>query len=275
MKRRTWLAALGTVLALGVGTAHAVPGGLTLVTINNQPVNPPGSEVGFVLKGAPFAPSIIAWDTDPGPTMLPFGVVNLGLSPDFFLQEGVANGDGVFRVDCIVDCDHPLFGKTVYTQGFQMVDGMVCISNGDTVLWDALFGECGGEDLCPGMGTKPQVLTMTYTGDDCSATSNSQEPGKVTCSGDPGFDPLVHLIATEPSGKDVWFEGDVALGGSFDVDATTAGKTRLKGDTVIEIYDMEDGTLLQRVQFHTSCSQPLIAGDQYGGVRLDGFVAEP
>jgi hypothetical protein len=31
--------------------------------------------------------------------------------------------------------------------------------------------------------------------------------------------------------------------------------------------------VLQRIEFHTSCSQPLELGDQYGGIQLVGFTA--
>ena len=75
---------------------------------------------------------------------------------------------------------------------------------------------------------------MVYTGDSCAATSHNQEPSKVTCSGDPGFDPDVYIVSRDPSGKQVWFAGDVALGGSFDINALSAGKTRLKGSFVAE-----------------------------------------
>jgi hypothetical protein len=30
----------------------------------------------------------------------------------------------------------------------------------------------------------------------------------------------------------------------------------------------QEGNLLQHIEFHTSCSQPLDLGDQYGGIQL-------
>ena len=35
-----------------------------------------------------------------------------------------------------------------------------------------------------------------------------------------------------------------------------------------EIYDAEGGVLLETVQFHTSCSQPLAVGDEFGSLVL-------
>ena len=34
------------------------------------------------------------------------------------------------------------------------------------------------------------------------------------------------------------------------------------------------GTLLQTVEFHTSCSQPLFVEDQFGSVKVVSFVQE-
>ena len=274
---RGWLSLIGLVALTVVGASFALPsarGGVTLTLVGNLPVNPAGTEVGFVVRGAPNTLTFFAADSDPGPTVKPWGIVNLGFSPELVSFQGTSSPEGVFRIDCIVDCDHPFLGRTVYLQAWQVSEGQVCLSNTATVLWDDVTGKCGGEDLCPGRGKKPQVLTMVYTGDDCSATNTSQEPGKVSCSGDPGFAAMVHIISRDPSGKQIWFEGDVALGGAFDIDATNAGATRLKGDTIVDIYDASGTTLLQSVQFHTSCSQPLVSGDQFGGVELLGFIAE-
>ena len=51
------------------------------------------------------------------------------------------------------------------------------------------------------------------------------------------------------------------------------GKTRLAANTYVFIYDME-GNLLQTVKFHTSCSQPLFIGDQFGSLNMVGFRSE-
>ena len=36
------------------------------------------------------------------------------------------------------------------------------------------------------------------------------------------------------------------------------------------IYTSQGGTLLQRVNFHTSCSQPLNVGDEFGAITVLG-----
>lgn len=135
----------------------------------------------------------------------------------------------------------------------------------------------GDDDLCSG-GCKPQILDMTYTGGDCSGTSHGQDASKVSCSGDPAFAPQVRILVHDKSNPDdssakIWFDGVVDLGGTFSVDSLNGGDDHLKKETHIFICDLGDN-LLQAVEFHTSCSQPLQAGDQFGGVRLDGVRCE-
>ena len=50
-----------------------------------------------------------------------------------------------------------------------------------------------------------------------------------------------------------------------------AGEKKLKAVTYVSIFDRDDH-LLQTVEFHTSCSQPLSEGDQFGSLVLGGFV---
>ena len=75
------------------------------------------------------------------------------------------------------------------------------------------------------------------------------------------------------AGAYVWFDGPVALNGTFEIRAAAATRTRLENDTWLHIFS-STGTLLQTVKFHTSCSQPLMVGDQFGAARLQTFVAE-
>ena len=125
---------------------------------------------------------------------------------------------------------------------------------------------------------KPQVLTMQYTGDNCLATDHNQDPEKVYCDGDPVYNPTVNIIATDKSNPDdpkakTWFDATVTLNGTFDIDATNYGETKLKAHTHVHIYDTF-GKWLQSLEFHTSCSQPLAVGDQFGSLALEAFIAE-
>ena len=126
---------------------------------------------------------------------------------------------------------------------------------------------------------KPQKLVMLNTGEDCSATSHSQDPSKVSCSNYLPFPVSVFIKAGEKenpfdpaAGK--WFAGSVSLGDTFTIDATKGGSSKLASNTWVHALD-DDDNVVQSVLFHTSCSQPLMVGNQFGAFRLDQFIPEP
>lgn len=129
-------------------------------------------------------------------------------------------------------------------------------------------------------GGKPKLLTMVYTGDGDDATSHTQDDGKVNVVGDPeDADPVRILVVNKEKLDDkkleVWFDGTVGLGESFDIDAGPGDgkkKPKLGSKTFVLVLDGDDN-LLQHVEFHTSCSQPLNVGNQFGSVQLTGFVS--
>ncbi|NNF63452.1 MAG: hypothetical protein HKN07_04260 [Acidimicrobiia bacterium] len=130
-----------------------------------------------------------------------------------------------------------------------------------------------GADLCDTYG-KPSMLTMRYTGDGNDASSHTQDSGKVVVTGDPLDADPVHITASEKINGDgaIWFTGVVALGDTFVIDAGVG--ERLDTETHIWIQDAGETVTLQNIEFHTSCSQPLLLGDQFGAAQLLGFVDE-
>jgi len=125
---------------------------------------------------------------------------------------------------------------------------------------------------------KAARLTMLYTGN--NVISHSQDAGKVVVDPEsiaaPGSAFIVATDKSDPNDSKarIYFSGTVALGDSFLIDALNAGQSKLTSRTHVFIYDSEGGNLLQSIEFHTSCSQPLELGDQYGNIQLVGFVAE-
>ena len=136
-----------------------------------------------------------------------------------------------------------------------------------------------GDNLCKRIDKeKPQVLTMRYTGG--NDVTNPQE-GKAKVSGDLSVPPgTVFIVAStkldlEDSKNKIWFQDTVALGETFDIRAENVdGKTRLGSTTFVQIFDEAGGTVLQTIEFHTSCSKPLSIGDQFGGITLEGFLGD-
>jgi hypothetical protein len=133
-------------------------------------------------------------------------------------------------------------------------------------------------------GDRPQKLTLKYTGKDCVASGNSQTQD--TCEGNPAGASPVRIIASSKQDpfhrkNKIWFDGEVSLGpnATFELDATNCignacrNETRLGGQTYISIFDT-NGLLLQQISLHTSCSEPLDFGEEFGGVKLSGFTPE-
>ena len=66
----------------------------------------------------------------------------------------------------------------------------------------------------------------------------------------------------------------VNLNTTFPIDATAVAESKLKSKTFVHIFDQQNGTLLQTIEFHTSCSQPLVLGDQFGAIQLREYLGE-
>lgn len=176
-----------------------------------------------------------------------------------FLQD-FANGDADFNMDGITDITDFLDFYACYTDPSGNCGQM--IGDGNC---------CEGPD---GDSVKPATIRMQYTGDNCGNSMNSQDSDKFNCEGDAQMDQEVYILSTDDSDPDddgakVWFSGTVALGGLFDISSFNGGRDELRSRTYVYIYDDESrDTLLQSIEFHTSCSQPLFAGDTFGALRL-------
>ena len=130
---------------------------------------------------------------------------------------------------------------------------------------------------------KPVTLTMRYTKGGCDASDHSQGD-QVSCKefsgGTAADDNTAYIVAgskdkpNHPGFKEL-FSGNVSVNGTFKVDGTVTSRGDLVGNTTLFIYEDETKkVLLERITFHTSCSVPLIPGDQYGSSRLIGVETD-
>jgi len=145
---------------------------------------------------------------------------------------------------------------------------VVLVNDGDSDL-TVDFGFYQPNDCDLG---KPAILGFTYTGNDCSATVQSQTGSFFSCVDFGALSDPVHIVVYNQQGQ-VYFEDDVMAGDSFVVDASVAGLNNLKANTHVDITD-QNGDLLQAISFHTSCSQPLAVGNVFGSLNLDTFTPE-
>ncbi len=129
---------------------------------------------------------------------------------------------------------------------------------------------------------KPQMLVMTYLGEDCSGPAcNEQSEDKVTVDGSAsGVLPDVWYRAgkdSDPTDGDagIWGMGQVSADGTLSIDATLDGDDKLSSETWVHLFSDAGLTeAFQSIGFHTSCSQPLVVGDRYGSLELTEFFPE-
>jgi hypothetical protein len=123
--------------------------------------------------------------------------------------------------------------------------------------------------------SRPRELTLTLGDELTTDTDTSQPDGKydvgpivneltgntllVRVSGDANPDEL----------GEVYFGGSADLGASFT--AATIGGSDFRSDVYVHLF-APNGAPLQTIKIHTSCSAPIVIGDQFGSVSLTGAV---
>jgi hypothetical protein len=84
-------------------------------------------------------------------------------------------------------------------------------------------------------------------------------------------------IYLEATAKDdlstIFFAGNLKINDLYNV-TDPSGNRGLPVDMNLTVYDSQGGTLLQRVQYHSSCSQNLFLRDRYGASQLVSFFNE-
>ncbi|NOZ08020.1 MAG: prepilin-type N-terminal cleavage/methylation domain-containing protein, partial [FCB group bacterium] len=184
--------------------------------------------------------------------------------------------DSTLLDDLLVEQDTPL--DINGNRGFRTTEVDILYTSG-TFNGDGIIGSDENACMYCGELNRPAILSMTYTGDDCSLTHSSQSSGMVSCSGDPQFASPVEILATNSSDPadptaNIWFDGYVAIDSSFNINAYNAIQDHLDLDTYVHILDVSTGATLQTVKFHTSCSEPLYQNDQFGSTVLTRFISE-
>jgi len=133
-------------------------------------------------------------------------------------------------------------------------------------------------DQIPVCGSKPAQLELLYNGPFSDGDFFTQDPSEVeieTFTTDPLPNTVFVSVYDHLFGKAnaaTLFSGEVILGETITFSGTKGRPKLVPPKIFIEIHDASNGNLLQRISFHTSCSQPLNIGDQFGGVAIFGFT---
>ena len=183
--------------------------------------------------------------------------------------------------------------QDVLTEGEYTISGCATLVGSTAVCIPPrtfLFDPCPEPPVPPASceDGKPEKLIMRYFGEacpdppTCDGLGNDQECKKVKCEDFGSIPDTVFIIAANKdnladSKTKIWFSGFVEVGGEFTIDATNAGKNKLDADTRVFIFDADPssgGDLVQKIKFHTSCSQLLNVGDIFGTLEVVGFIPE-
>ncbi len=187
-----------------------------------------------------------------------------------------AAGEKIQQVYFRTNCDEPLNVGDQF--GSLRIMSLVSTKGGEVVYEEPEEpNECIKElpyVATPHCQGKIEVLRLRYTGGGCAASDHTQDAGKVTCTGDAGSASPVRIVVTDPSGSNLFLDtgapASITLGDVVDAIGLNAGLNELKGETNVKVYD-EGGALIEEVSFHTSCSQPVNLGDQFGSFEIYGM----
>jgi hypothetical protein len=124
---------------------------------------------------------------------------------------------------------------------------------------------CPDPDICN--YAKPRILTLLYDADVNGRDQHDQVSNEVIVkpAGVPVFpDPAYIKVFGQNKNKGALFTGTYSIGDLIEIEGP---RRRIPSRLKFEIWSMEGGgELVQTVQFHTSCSQPLSIGDEFGAI---------
>ncbi len=188
----------------------------------------------------------------------------------YFIVKASQTGAVLQNVKIHTSCSAPLvpgenFGSLLL-ESATWASGATCDINSGS----SGSGGSGGENCCASNSGKPKSLTIIYNGESCSQSNTSQDPSKYSCadvSGGPNGASSVYIIANEKAdGTGItYFAGNVSLGGTF---TATSPSSSLPTNTYFIVKTSQSGATRQNIKVHTSCSAPIVPGDQFGSLVL-------
>ena len=188
-----------------------------------------------------------------------------------FQERGIEAGQGVGPQGFIHnDCPNAMNADGYTISGSQLTVCMRVTEPGDwiRVITESTVSPPPSDGCEEG---KPSVLEFEYTGKSCAASQDLNSQTVDTCAGTLNGEtgPLSIEYTDKFGSKLTLSPTTVVLGGKFTLETT--GRRTLHSNTAFDIKQGE--TLLQSVRIHTSCSQPLVVGEEFGGLKMTGYTA--
>jgi len=175
-------------------------------------------------------------------------------------------------------CSQPFGPGMVF--GSVLITSVTSTGGGTVTLTDPEEQECATSiDVVPPPHCqgKIEALQLRYTGGDCSQTMHSQYAGKAGCTdiAAASANPVRLIISngqSPPPYSTLLLDESPIEGGDIVTVTPTAGCPNSHLGSVLGywIKDAVTGDLIQDGYFHTSCSQPLNLGDQFGALQVYG-----
>ena len=119
---------------------------------------------------------------------------------------------------------------------------------------------------------KAVAMVLDYTGQTCQSPLPNPQNGEASCSGDATGASNVGVIYT---GQFAWKTQISPASGINDGDRIRVTSSHNGGLFPNQSYKIvDDSGILQEIAFHTSCSQPLALGDEFGSFKLVEFTTK-
>ncbi len=131
-----------------------------------------------------------------------------------------------------------------------------------------------GNSCCDAAGGEIAKLTLEYTASLCQNPLPNTQSGKALCAGFGTPGATARIIVTQEKNlgdalvEPAYFDGIIAAGATLDATAAAGGESTFKSDTYVYVLDPDTNGLIQEIEFHTSCSQPLDLGDEFGAIKV-------
>ncbi|HIL81599.1 MAG TPA: hypothetical protein EYG54_10125 [Myxococcales bacterium] len=179
-------------------------------------------------------------------------------------------------------CSQPLGPGMVF--GSVQITSVTSSKGGTVSLPDPEDEECSTSiDLAPAphCNGKVKTLELRYMGGDCSQSMNTQSASAAGCTdvAIPSANPVRVILSDgklPPPYSSVYLDQTMVSGGTIlSVDASTipscSNSGNLKSVLGFWVKDAVTDEVIQDGFFHTSCSQPLNLGDQFGSLQIFGL----